>query len=202
MTPTSVRATALAAAPETTILRLGGGLGFVVTLLRPAAGNRVIGPGAQINENVIKIAHHVAIGAERRHHALLRRADVLASVHDNAGVVRETHGLQRIAQRRAIGRSFTVRTVTDMAIRMIAAVAGIGEPIYRSVRLHFVGRIILLVVILAIFVLDRRRIARTVGEYEPGSGRTRGQHDSHHQSSHGHASLCFLSTRLAALVWV
>src|ERR1700730_7668562 len=83
-----------AARPEAAVFRLRGGLGFVLMLLRPSAGNSVIGTGAQINENVLKEAHHVSVGAERRHHALLRRVDVLAPIHDHTGVVGVAHGLQ------------------------------------------------------------------------------------------------------------
>src|SRR3984893_4810682 len=76
-----------------------------------------------------------------------------------------------------------------MAIRMIAAVAGIGEPVHRSVSLHFVGRITLFVVILAVFILDRRRITRAIGECKSDAEDPRGDHDSHDQSSHGSCSL-------------
>src|SRR5205085_11036207 len=104
-------------------------------------------------------------------------------------VVGIAHRLQRIAQRRTVGGSFSVGTVADMAIRMIAAVAGIGEPVHRSVRLHFVGRTTLFVVILAVFILDRRRITRAIGEGKSDAEDPRGDHDSHDQTSHGSCSL-------------
>src|ERR1700738_4049478 len=113
--------------PETAVLCLRCGMGLVFMLLRSPAGNGVIRTGAQINENVLEIAHHVSVGAERRHHVLLRRVDVLAPVHDHTGVVGVAHGLQGIAQRRTVGGYFSVRTVADMAIRMIAPVTEISE---------------------------------------------------------------------------
>src|SRR6476620_1872930 len=69
---------------EAAVLCLRGGLGFVFMLLRPSARNRIIGPGAQINENILKIAHHVSVHTERRHHGPLRRVDILAPVHDHS----------------------------------------------------------------------------------------------------------------------
>src|SRR5499427_8617398 len=65
---------------EAAVFRLGRRLGFVFVFLRSPTRNGVIGACPQIDEYIIEIAHDVRIRAERRHDALLRRVDVLASV--------------------------------------------------------------------------------------------------------------------------
>src|SRR5262249_9610283 len=106
---------------EAAVFRLGRRLGLVFVLLRSSARDGVIGARPSIDEYVPYVAHDVRIGAERRHDALLRRVDVLAPVDDNVGEVDIVFRLQVIAERRCVARSFAVRTVTDMAIRVIAA---------------------------------------------------------------------------------
>src|SRR5262245_54626678 len=106
---------------EAAVFRLGRRLGLVFVLLRPSARDGVIGARPQIDEYVPYVAHDVRIGAERRHDALLRRVDVLAPVDDNIGEVDIVFRLQVIAEWRCVARSFAVGTVTDMAIRVIAA---------------------------------------------------------------------------------
>src|SRR5262249_40193890 len=149
---------------EATVFRLGGGLRLVFALLRPSAGDRVIGARPQIDEYVLDVAHDVPIGAERRHHALLRRIDVLAPVNDNVGKVGIVLRLHVIAERRSVSRAFAVGAVANVAIGVVAAVAGIGEPIDRSVVLHLIGRIAFLVVIFAVLALDRGRISGAIAE--------------------------------------
>src|SRR6516164_1601135 len=106
---------------EAAVFRLGSALRFVFVLLRSPTRDGFIGACPQIDEYVIEIAHDVRIGAERWHDALLRRVDVLAPVDDNIGEVCIVHRLQGIAKRGRITRSFAVGTMTDMAIRVIAA---------------------------------------------------------------------------------
>src|SRR5213080_2500542 len=106
---------------ETTVFRLGNRLGLVFALLRPSAWNCVISARPQIDEYLLDVAHDVRIGAERWHDALLRRVDVLAPVDDNIGEVGVVLRLQIIAECRSVTRSLAVGTVTDVAIRMIAA---------------------------------------------------------------------------------
>src|SRR5581483_3001534 len=55
-------------------------------------------------------------------------------------------------------------SVADVAVGVIAAIAGIGVPIDRAVRLNLVGRVSLLIEIFAVLVLDRRWITGSVGE--------------------------------------
>src|SRR5262245_33845694 len=106
---------------EAAVFRLGRCLGLVFVLLRSSAWDGVIGARPQIDEYVPYVAHDVRIGAERRHDALLRRVDVLAPVDDNIREVGIVFRLQVIAESRCVARSFGVGTVTDMAIRVIAA---------------------------------------------------------------------------------
>src|SRR5919198_3699511 len=171
---------------ETTVFRLRNRLGLVFALLRPSAWNGVIGARAQIDEYLLHVAHDVRIGAERWHDALLRRVDVLAPVHHDVGELGIVLRLQITAECRGVTRSFAVGTVTDMAIRVIAAKPGIGGPIHRSVALHFERRIALFVVILSALVLDRGRITGAIGDRKICAAHERpcGQHDSHDSVSH------------------
>src|SRR6516162_296584 len=105
------------------------GRGFVFMLCRPHASYRVVGARAQIDVNVVHVAGDVRIVAERRHYVLLRRVDVLAAACDHSQEVGVAYRLERVLQRGGIGRSHSVRSVADMAFRMIAAVSGIGVPI-------------------------------------------------------------------------
>src|SRR6185436_5712131 len=126
---------------QATAFRLSHRLGLVFTLLRPSPRNGVIGTGTQINKNVVEITHDIGIGTEPRHDALLRRVHILAPIDHHVGEIRKAERLQRIAERRGVGRPFAVRAVTHVAIRVIAAKAGIGGPIHRAVALNLVSRI-------------------------------------------------------------
>src|SRR6185503_12821298 len=106
---------------ETAVFHLGGGLGLVFVLLRSSARDGVIGARPQIDEYILEVTHDVAIGAERWHDALLCCIDVLAPVNDNVDKVGIVLRLQVTAERWGVTRSFAVGTVTDMAIRVIAA---------------------------------------------------------------------------------
>ena len=143
-----------------TVLELGDRVRLAFVLGRSCARDCVIGAGSEIDENVVEITHDIAICAERRHDALLRRVDVLASVDHDIREVGVAERLQRFAEPRSIGRSFAVGAVAHVALRMVAAIARIGVPVHRPVALHLVGGIAVLVVVLAVFALDRRGIAR------------------------------------------
>src|SRR5205085_4627077 len=56
---------------HTALFTLLRALGLVRVLLRAAAGNRVVGAGAHVREDVVEITHHILVGAERRHHVFL-----------------------------------------------------------------------------------------------------------------------------------
>src|SRR6516165_4170028 len=103
------------------VFRLRRRLGLVFVLLRSSARDGVVGARPQIDEYILDVAHDVRIGAERRHDALLRRVDVLAPVDDNVGEIGIVHRLQDMAEPRGVTRSFAVGTMTDVAIRVIAA---------------------------------------------------------------------------------
>src|SRR5262245_46143153 len=106
---------------EAAVFRLGRRLGLVFVLLRSSARNGVVGARPQIDEYILYVAHDVRIGAERRHDAFLRRVDVLAPVDDDVREIGIVHRLQDMAEPRGVTRSFAVGTMTDVAIRVIAA---------------------------------------------------------------------------------
>src|SRR6478752_3703674 len=81
-----------------------------------------------------------------------------AAPGDDAEKVGIAHRLQRILQRRGVGRAHAIRAVTHMAVRVIAAVSGIGVPVDGSVS-DLVGWVAFLVGPFAGFVLlDGSRI--------------------------------------------
>src|SRR3954469_6990007 len=115
--------------PHAGIFRLGVGIRLVFLLGGTNAPDRVIGAGAQIDVDVVHVTGDVRVIAERRHHVLLRRVDVLAAAGDNPDEIGVSHGLDRFRQGRRVGRSHSVRSVADMAFGMVAAEAGIGVPV-------------------------------------------------------------------------
>src|SRR5262249_31351460 len=139
------------------------GVGLVLVLVRPRAGPRIVGTGTQVDVDVVEVAHHVRVGAERRHDVLGRRRDVLAAADHHAAEVRVAHGLERVLERRRVGRAFAVGTVADVAFRVITAIARVGVPVDLAV-LDLVGRVAGLVEILAVLVLHGRRRTGAVGE--------------------------------------
>src|SRR5205085_4361962 len=76
------------------VFRLGVGFRLVFLFSGTNAPDRVIGAGAQIDVEVVHVAGDVRIIAERRHHILLRRTDVLAAARHDAEEVAITHGLE------------------------------------------------------------------------------------------------------------
>src|SRR5713226_7818726 len=136
--------------------RLGpcGGFGLFRMFLRSSAGDCLVGAGAHVDEDVVEIAHDVRIGAERRHHVLLRGGDVLAAVHHDVGEIRIAHGLERFLERRRVARAFRIRAVAGVAIGVVPAETRIGVPVDGSVLLDLVGRVTLGVVIFSIRHLD------------------------------------------------
>src|SRR3954467_6819862 len=86
------------------ILRRGVGIRLVFLLGRTRTPDRVIGAGAQIDVEIVHVTGDVGIVAKRRHHVLLRRTYILAAACDHADEVAVTHGLDRLRERRGIGR--------------------------------------------------------------------------------------------------
>ena len=70
---------------------------------RHNAAERVVGAGAQIDVEVVQVAHDVLVQAERGHHPVIAAAEILATAdHDLAELV-EIQGLERFRQRRRVG---------------------------------------------------------------------------------------------------
>src|SRR5713226_4743347 len=111
------------------ILGLLRGGRLVFMLRRPHTTRRVVGAGAQIDVEVVHVAGDVRIVTEGRHDVLLRTADVLAAAGDHAEEVWVAHRLERVLQRRRVGRSHAVGAVADVALRVITAVSRIGVPV-------------------------------------------------------------------------
>ena len=151
----------------------GGGFGLVFMAGRPAAWNGIVGAGAQIDIDVVDVAHHIDVGGEGRHHLVIGGIDILAAVGDDADEVRIAERLEGFGQRRRIARALAIGAMADMAVRMIAAEAGEGVPVDGAVRADLVGRVAVLIQILAIVGGGDRRIARRFG-----AGGCRGQHRS------------------------
>src|SRR5260370_36070497 len=60
------------------------GLRLVLVLRRSHARDRVIGAGAQGDVEIVHVAGDVRVIAERGHHVLLRRRDILAAARNHA----------------------------------------------------------------------------------------------------------------------
>src|SRR3954468_20301237 len=70
-------------ASETGLLGIRRRLGLVFALGRPHAPERAIGPGLEIDVDVVEVAGHVHVLAEGWHHVLAARSDVLAALNDD-----------------------------------------------------------------------------------------------------------------------
>src|SRR5258708_29087846 len=145
------------------VLRLGKRLGLSLALFRPRPSKGLVGAGAQVNVDVIDVAHDIRIGAECRHDVFLCRAYVFAPPSHDAEEIAVAEPLERILQRRRIARSFAVGTVANVALRVVAPIARVGVPVDRAVRLYLVGRASILVEVLAVHGLDRGWISGSVG---------------------------------------
>src|SRR5215213_9549531 len=122
----AVRASAPAALlAKAGLLRVLRRLRLVFALVEPDPGQGAVGPRAQIDVDVLEIAHHVAVGAERGHQARPPGDVTLAALNGDCHEVVMLNGLQRVDQRRGIARAFAVRAVADVAFGMIAPVARI-----------------------------------------------------------------------------
>src|SRR5215471_12952861 len=142
--------------------------GLLRVLLWPAAGDNLVGTGADVHENVVEKTYHIRMSPERRHDVLLSRGDVLAAVHHDVGEIRIAHGLERALETGRIARALRVRPVAGVAIGVIPAKSRIRVPVDGSILLDLVGRIALGVGIFAVLLLDGRRVAGPVG---PGEAR-------------------------------
>src|SRR5215212_6606160 len=142
------------------LLCLGVCIGFVFLLCRTDAPDGVMRAGTQIHIKIVHVAGDIRIVAEGWHDGVT----VLAAARDDPDEIAVTHRLQRILQRRRVGRSHSVRAMADMAFGVVATVSGIGVPIDRPVGRNLEGRGAFLVEIFAILGLDGGRIVRSAGK--------------------------------------
>src|SRR5712691_1591927 len=105
---TASSAAVLLTVTEANLLLLFRGCGLFDPLGRPAARQHAVRARLQVDVDVVDVAHHVAIIAERRHLALLVGADHLASVGDQRHEVVIAHGPQRFHEARRIGRTLSI----------------------------------------------------------------------------------------------
>src|SRR5262249_23072476 len=159
-----LRASISAFLAEAGVLRLTVGLRLRLVLFGTHPSNDLVRAGAQVDVHVINITHDVRFGAEARHAPPLRRAHVFAPARHDAEEVAVVQPLKRILQRRRISRPFAVRTVANVAFRVIAAIARIGVPVDSAIRLHIVGWASILVEGLAVLGLDRCRICGPISQ--------------------------------------
>src|SRR5258708_4757560 len=111
------------------VLRLGERLGLRFALFRPRPSEGLVGAGAQVNVDVIDIAHDIRIGAECRHDVFLRRAYILAPARHDAEEIAVAEPLERILQRRRIARPLAVGAVTNLALPVVAPIARVRLPV-------------------------------------------------------------------------
>src|ERR1700722_19097531 len=103
------------------VLGFGVSRRLVFVFRRTHAPQCVVGTSSQVNVNIVHVAAHVRIGAEGGHYVFLRRTDVLAAACNRAQKIAVTHRLERVFQCRRVARSHTIRSVADMAFRMVPA---------------------------------------------------------------------------------
>ncbi len=146
---------------------------------------------AQIDVDIVDVAHDVRIVAERRHDVLLRRRHVLAAARDDAEEFAVGDPLEQLLQRRREARAVAVRAMTDVALRMIPAEPGIGVPVDRAVRRDPVGRIAVLIERLAIASSRLRRTWRRRTWLVPRRARRRARGSA--PMRRAHTQLCCFS---------
>src|SRR5262249_11681832 len=105
---------------EATTLRSRGGGGFLCMFLGPPGADRVISACAQVYEDVVKITHHIVVGAERRHDVFLGGAYVLSAARNDGKKVAIAQCFKRVPQRRRVSRTHAIRSMANMTIGMIA----------------------------------------------------------------------------------
>ena len=136
-----------------------------------AAGNRIVRSRAEININIVDIAHDVLVIAKCGHHLVFAAAEILPAANDNPVKFGVVYCFQRILESRRITRTFTIGTVADRALGCVAAVTGIAVPIHHSIRLHIEGRVSLCIEIFAFVVLlDRLGVSWDLGHCRGSAG--------------------------------
>ena len=79
-------------------------------------------------------------------------AGVLPAAGDDLEEIRVVHALHRIGDRRRVARAHAVRPVADVAVGMVAAIAGKGVPIDGAVLGDLEGRVAVRVEDLAVLL--------------------------------------------------
>src|ERR1051326_2746736 len=171
--------------PHAALSRLGGSVRLVLVLRRPAAPDRVVGARARIDEQVVHVARDVRIGSERGHDVLRGGVYVLAAVHHHLEEVGISDPLERVLEPGREARALRVGAMAHVALGVIAAEARVGVPVDGAVGRDLVGRRAVLVVIFAVLVLDRGRIARAVGGGRRGKNENGEEHPRPEDRSHG-----------------
>jgi hypothetical protein len=69
--------------PDAGIFRLFGQVRLILVLGRTPPAELAFGVRANIDENVVKIAHDVWIGAERWHHLIVGRVNILPAIDNH-----------------------------------------------------------------------------------------------------------------------
>src|SRR6185436_10883093 len=95
------------------LLMLVGSCGLIGALGRAPARQAALGARLEVDVDVVDVAHHVGIIAERRHHVLLGGVHVLAAAGDDLQEVRIAHGLHRLHQGGCVGGALAVGAVAD-----------------------------------------------------------------------------------------
>src|SRR5262245_42998843 len=129
---------------------------LVAPLGRTPARQNAVRARLQVDVDVVDVAHHVAIIAERRHLALFVGTDHFAAAGNHQHEFVMVHGLQRFDQARCIGRALAVRPMTHMAFGMVSAESGKRVPVNRTVAGDVIGRVAVSRLPLAVLLLLRR----------------------------------------------
>ena len=88
---------------------------------------------AQVKKEVVDVAHDIPVIAERWHHELGSRLVPHAAAGDNAEEGAVVHRLERICERRRVGRAQAIGAMADVTLGMIAAIPVIRTPAVMSV---------------------------------------------------------------------
>jgi hypothetical protein len=78
--------------PQAGIFRLFGRVRLILVLVRTPPAELAVGARAKIDENVVKVAHDVWIGAEQWHHLVVGRV-ILTAIDNHIDKLRVVHRL-------------------------------------------------------------------------------------------------------------
>src|SRR5262249_40437638 len=139
-------------------------LRLLCTFLGPCAAYRFDGSRPHVNIYIVNITHHVFVVTERRHDLVLATREILLPADDNADKLGIVDAFHRILEGGRISGALTIRTMANMAFRMIAAKTRVSIPVHRPIRLNIKSRSSFCVDILAFFLLDCFGITWRIGD--------------------------------------